>query len=302
MNDLMSTKEVAKFLGVSEKMVYTLVSDKGLPATKITSKWTFPKHLVDQWIEINTINYPKPVDKLPSSQNLLVITGSNDPLLEKTISLFNHEYPKCLAVFGNVGSRGGLNALKQSSCQIVSSHLLQEDGEEYNFDFIRQELDCPPAVVSFCKREQGLLIQKGNPKQIKGIVDLGKAGVRIANRPLETGTRLLLDKELEKAGLKKDSINGYDNEFSSHLEVGIEVLCNRVDAAPGIRAIASLLDLDFMPFRWERFDLLIPKERFLDKEVQLFLGLFHEPSFMQMTKSFVGYDFSSSGKVLFPNE
>ncbi|MBW1775647.1 MAG: helix-turn-helix domain-containing protein, partial [Deltaproteobacteria bacterium] len=39
----MGTKEVARFLGVNEKMVYSLVSEKGLPATKITGKWLFPR-------------------------------------------------------------------------------------------------------------------------------------------------------------------------------------------------------------------------------------------------------------------
>ena len=55
---MLSTKEVARFIGVNEKMVYSLVAEKGLPATKITGKWLFPRHLVEQWIEANTINFP----------------------------------------------------------------------------------------------------------------------------------------------------------------------------------------------------------------------------------------------------
>jgi excisionase family DNA binding protein len=87
MNPLLSTKEVSQLLNVNEKMVYMLVSEKGLPATKITGKWLFPRHLVEQWIETNTINYPESATHLPPYQGLLIITGSNDPLLEKTISL-----------------------------------------------------------------------------------------------------------------------------------------------------------------------------------------------------------------------
>ena len=89
MNPLLSTKEVSQLLNVNEKMVYTLVSEKGLPATKITGKWLFPRHLVQQWIETNTINYPESATHLPPYHGLLIITGSNDPLLDKTISLFN---------------------------------------------------------------------------------------------------------------------------------------------------------------------------------------------------------------------
>ncbi len=55
----LSTKEVAQFLDVNEKMIYSLISDKGLPATKVTGKWLFPKHLVEKWLENHIINYPK---------------------------------------------------------------------------------------------------------------------------------------------------------------------------------------------------------------------------------------------------
>ena len=89
MKKFLSTKEVAQFLGVNEKMVYTLVAEKGLPATKVTGKWLFPRYLVEQWLENETINYPKPTDPLPPYQGLLIITGSNDILLDRTISLFN---------------------------------------------------------------------------------------------------------------------------------------------------------------------------------------------------------------------
>jgi excisionase family DNA binding protein len=58
MNPLLSTKEVARLLNVNEKMVYTLVAEKGLPASKVTGKWLFPRHLVEQWVETQTINYP----------------------------------------------------------------------------------------------------------------------------------------------------------------------------------------------------------------------------------------------------
>jgi putative molybdopterin biosynthesis protein len=41
MSEILSTKEVAKFLKINGKMVYTLISEKGLPATKVTGKWFF---------------------------------------------------------------------------------------------------------------------------------------------------------------------------------------------------------------------------------------------------------------------
>ena len=299
---LLNTREVAHFLDINEKMAYTLITEKGLPATKITGKWLFPMKLVEQWIETNTINYPKPSTSLQPSQGLLIIAGSNDLLLDKTISLFNTLYPDHVAVFGNLGSMGGLRALRQNLCHIASSHLLQENENEYNFEFATKELEKMPAVVNFCKREQGILVQKGNPKKINSIADIARSGIRIVNRPLGTGTRLLFDHKLKEAGINCEKIKGYNTELHRHMDVGLEILSGRADAGPGIKPVASLLGLEFIPVRWERYDLLITKERFFDKGVQLFIGLLHEEAFIDLAKNLDGYDVTISGKVVFPQE
>lgn len=298
----MSTRETARFLGVNEKMIYTLISDKGLPATKITGKWLFPKHLVEQWIEANTLNFPEPAALLPPYHGLLIITGSNDPLLDGAIGLFNRRHADQVVVFGNLGSLGGLRALRQNLCHMASSHLLQDNESDYNFEFATRELERMPAVINFCRREQGLLVQKGNPMGIRGTADLATPGLRIINRPLGTGTRLLLDRELKKEGINGSGIKGYDREVSRHLEVGLEILSGRADAGPAIRAVAGLLDLDFIPLRWERFDLLVKKERFFDEGIQRFLSLFHEKPFKDIAETMSGYDVRKSGQMVFPSQ
>ncbi|MBW1912495.1 MAG: helix-turn-helix transcriptional regulator, partial [Deltaproteobacteria bacterium] len=295
---MLNTREVAEFLDINEKMVYALISDKGLPATKVTGKWLFPKHLVEQWLENETVNYPQSANPLPPYHGLLIISGSNDLLLDRSMALFNRLHPEHMAVFGNLGSMGGIRALRRNLCHIASSHLLQDNEQEYNFGFAREELEQIPAVVNFCQREQGFLLAKGNPKEIKEVADLGKSGIRIVNRPLGTGTRLLLDGELQKAGIEGDRIEGYTRELQRHLDVGLEVLSGRADAGPGIRAVAGLLDLDFLPLRWERFDFIILKKRFFDQGVQLFLGILRSPDFQESVKELAGYDLSRSGEMV----
>jgi putative molybdopterin biosynthesis protein len=302
MKMLLSTKEVAELLDVNEKMIYNLIAEKKLPATKITGKWLFPRHLVEQWIENSTVNRPVAPGSLPAYHGLLIIAGSNDILLERTISLFNRRYPEHVAVQGNLGSLGGLRALAKSLCHMAASHLLQEADEEYNFKFAREELGELPAVVNFCLREQCLLLQKGNPKQIKSVGDLGRPGMKIINRPDGTGTRLLFDLELRTARIEGSRIEGYDKELQRHLDVGLEVLAGRADAGPAITAVAGLLDLDFIPLRSERFDLLIYKNRFFDPGVQLFLGMLHDAAFRTMAQGLQGYDLSLCGKMVFPQD
>ncbi len=302
MSQFLSTKEVARFLNINEKMVYSLVSEKGLPASKVTGKWLFPKNLVEQWVEAHTINYPKVADSPPLSPAVLIIAGSNDLLLDKVIARYNVSFPGHIAVFGNLGSMGGLRALRQNLCHIASSHLLQEDGNEYNFEFVDEELELMPAVVNFCKREQGILVRKGNPENITAIADFSQPGVRMVNRPLGTGTRLLLDQELRKAGVTGTDIDGFQNEVGRHLDVGLEILSGRADAGLGIHAVAGLLDLDFIPLRWERYDLMIFKDQFFKAHVQQFLGLMHEPSFLKDAESLAGYDVRESGRMRYPGQ
>lgn len=262
----------------------------------------FPRHLVEQWIENNTINFPKSGDPLPPYHGLLIISGSNDLLLDKTIALFNNLNPDNVAVFGNLGSMGGLRALHNNLCHIASSHLLEENENDYNFNFASRELGDMPAVCNFCRREQGIILQKGNPKAILKIADFAKPEIQIVNRPPGTGTRLLFDRELNNAGIDCEKVKGYDNEVSRHLDAGVEVLTGRADAAVCIRPVASLLWLDFISLRWERYDLLIRKEKFFERGIQLFLGLLHEESFHTIAKQFDGYDTSLSGKVVFPQK
>jgi len=259
---LLNTREVSEFLNINEKMVYTLVADKGLPASKVTGKWLFPRHLVERWLEIQTINYPQPENPLPPYHGLLIIAGSNDILLDRIISLFNNLYSEHMAVFGNVGSMGGLKALGQDCCHVACSHLLQDDEQEYNFEYVREGLkEKFPVLVNFCRREQGFLVAKGNPRQISSISDLGQPKIKIANRPVGTGTRLLLDRELEKAGFKDTRIEGYHQEFRSHLDV-----------------------------------------HFFEQGVQLFLSLLHESQFRDIALKLDGYDLSLCGKMVFPQQ
>lgn len=299
MEKLLSTREVAEFLSVNEKMIYTLISSQGLPATKITGKWLFPKNLVEQWVESKTINYPRPPESVATIPQLLLLAGSDDVLLERTLSLYRRKNHEHVALFGNLGSLGGLRALRQGLCHVATSHLAQEAEESDSSSFAADLLVDLPAAVNFCRREQGLLVARGNPKDIGSILDIGAKDLTIANRHFEASTRLLLDRELEKVGLDGSTIKGYDREFQGHLEIGLEILAGRADTGLGIRAVATLLELDFIPLRWERFDLLIPKEGFFAKSVQLFLELLDCSDFRDLAESLTGYDLSLCGKMIY---
>jgi len=298
MDEMLSTREAAAFLKVNEKMIYSLIAEKGLPASKVTGKWLFPLNLVRQWIEVGTENYPQ-LAKLPPYHGLVLIAGSNDLLLDKIISTFNLKHEKHMAMFGIAGSMGGLKALRQNLCHIAASHLVA-DNDEYNFPFLIDEMNQLPAVVNFCLREQGIIVQKGNPKNIQSVNDLGSPDIRIVNRQLGTGTRQLFDKELKKSGIRGETIDGYENNVPKHMDIGLQMLTRKADAGPGIRTVANILGLDFIPICWERFDLLINKDRFFDQGIQYFLSLLKGKVIQTAAEEFGGYDLSYTGKMIYP--
>jgi excisionase family DNA binding protein len=299
----LTTKEVAQLLKVNEKAVYSLISEKGLPATKMTGKWLFPRHLVEEWLDVSVVNQPVVDTAAPgmADSGRLLIAGSDDLLFQRLLGLYHARYPDSIAYFANLGSMGGLRALRRKQCHIAVCHLLQDDNEEYNFRFAEREMERLPVFVNFSKRQQGLLVAPGNPKQISSVKDLAQPGITIVNRSLNTGTRLLLDYELTRCDINPDTIDGYRVEVARHLDAGLAVLSGKADAAPAIRPVAELLGLDFLPLRWERFDLLIVRDRFFDPVVQRFVNLLHEPVFKEVAKEYDGYDLSFTGKMVYPD-
>lgn len=301
-NKFLTTKEVADFLHVSEKAIYALVSEKGLPASKVTGKWIFPKRLVEEWVETHVTGYRGSYSAGSSDEGALLIAGSDDPLFQRALSLFHGHDLETTIFFANVGSMGGINSLRRGVCHIGVCHLLQDDEKEYNFEYALRELQTLPVIINFSKREQGLLVARGNPKNIRSVSDLAREDVTIVNRPLGTGTRLLLDFEISRSHISSGSINGYSREAAKHVDAGVEVLAGRADAAPAIRAVAGMLNLDFISLRWERFDLLVSRERFFERAIQSFLGMLHDKTFLNAASSLQGYDMSLSGKMVFPEK
>jgi len=299
MSSLMNTKEAAQYLGINEKKIYSLITDKGLPATKVTGKWLFQRHLLDRWLEQHTENYPPVEARLDSYTNLLIITGSNDLLLDQLLELFSRRHELPLPVFSNLGSMGGIRALKENLCHLCSAHLLEPEGEEFNFAYVEKELGESVVIVNFCKRLQSVLVAKGNPYKVKGLADLASGRLRIANRKKGTGTRLLLDRELKQQGVRGDEIPGYDTAFGRHLEVGLEIFAGRADAGLAIAAVGDMLGLDQVPIIWERYDLIVRKEIFFSRGVQMLMALLHDQEFLTLSEKFDGYDLSISGQVVF---
>jgi excisionase family DNA binding protein len=298
--ELLNTRELAQYLDINEKKIYSLIMEKGLPATKVTGKWLFPKHLVDIWIDNNIQNYPWMKEKkLETFNEALIIAGSNDILLGNILSFFQKKNHNILPLYSSIGSMNGINALKKGWCHICAAHILQKEDDNYNLAYIKEVFKEEFIIINFAYRTQGLILAANNPKNVTGFKDIAKNDIKIANRQSGTGTRFLLDYELEKNGIEAQDIQGYDNICLSHLDVGIEVLSGRADIGLGIQAIAQMLGLDFIPLRKERFDLIIRKEDFSDSKIQSFINFLRSKELIEYGNRFLGYDLKDIGNLIY---
>lgn len=50
-NDIMTLREVAKYLGLHVMTVYKLTREGRVPAAKIGGQWRFKREVLDSWLE-----------------------------------------------------------------------------------------------------------------------------------------------------------------------------------------------------------------------------------------------------------
>jgi putative molybdopterin biosynthesis protein len=212
--------------------------------------------------------------------------------------MLREHYPGMTLSSANQGSLGGILAVKRGECHMAGTHLLDEESGRYNVDYVEKYLEGVPArLVTLVYRQQGFLVQPGNPKGITKVEDLMKPGVQFVNRQKGSGTRVLLDYALRAKGLDGASISGYEREEYTHTQVAATVKSGAADAGLGVFSAAKALGLDFVPWREERYDLLIPLEHYEHPGVGAVLSLIATPEFRERVSALGGYDLRDTGKV-----
>jgi len=218
---------------------------------------------------------------LPEKTRLNVI-GSNDPLLTEILRL------KGLASTSrilNVGSTGGWKAVARGEADVAPTHLLDEETGCYNTPFLKKYgLEDKAVLIRGYDRLIGIIVGKGNPKNITSIEDFLRTDVRIVNRSKGSGIRVYLDMALKRiASLKgldpskiSKIVNGYTYEVKTHTAVATAIKQGRADAGLAVGYVAELLGLDFIPLTWEEYDFLIPRKRLVkDSVIKLIDALKH---------------------------
>ncbi|GAB6057504.1 molybdopterin biosynthesis protein [Desulfonatronum parangueonense] len=236
-------------------------------------------------------------------ERTIVSVGSHDNTLDLlTNELMGLAEPYRLAST-HVGSMGGLTALRNGAAHLAGCHLFDPETADYNFPFLAKYLPgLDLLVINLAIRHQGLIVAKGNPKNIKGVEDLPRPDLTFINRQRGAGTRILLDHHLKQAGIAPDAVNGYAKEEYTHMAVAVNVLSGAADCGLGIFAAARALNLDFVPLARERYDLIIPRQWSDDPKITTILELIRSEALQTKIRNLGGYDTDLTGKEMTPGQ
>ncbi len=222
-------------------------------------------------------------------KNQLIFIGSNDPLLNALITFIKKSHPDFKVGIINSGSLGGLLALERGECNFTAAHLFDAGTATYNMSFLEKYVTKEVVVVPFSLREQGFVVQKSNPKNIKDIKDLIRKDISFVNRQKGSGTRVLFDYLLKRNGINPKDIKGYSHAEYTHLAVANNVKLGGADCGMAIHYVADVLGLDFIPVKTEQYDLVFLKSDINRKEVSLLLDAIKSDGFKEIADKFNGY-------------
>ncbi len=227
----------------------------------------------------------KPLNEI---ENTLIVTGSHDPLIDEVADFLSKKGAPFRVCSTHVGSMGAIYAVRDGLAHLGGIHLLDTKTGIYNKSYVEKYVPKNNAVtVKGVGRIQGLMVQKGNPLNIKEFKDI--KNIRYVNRQRGSGTRILCDHLLSENGLTPNEIKGYTNEEFTHTAVAALVASGNADAGLGIYSAAKMYDLDFIPICNETYEFLIQKDYIDNPMVKAFIDVLNSEEFRKRLSEMGGY-------------
>ena len=260
-----------------------------------TQVWSALSVAVARW---ETLQQDGPPVLTEPTGSPLRFAGSHDMTMDLLARQLAEGSPPLQLALSFRGSLGGLMALARGEADIAGTHLWDEATNSYNAPFVRRVLPGQSvALVTLVERSLGLILPPGNPQQIHALADLGRQSVRWINRQAGSGTRVWLDAQLRQAGVKAETIDGYVQEKTTHLEVAQAVQDGTATAGLGIYAAAAAYGLDFVPLTEELYQLAIPVTVWEMESCQSLLAAMRSPAFLASVETLGGYKTTATGDV-----
>ena len=237
-----------------------------------------------------------PMEKL---RDTVVVIGSHDPLLDELGDMLHVADGSLYMSSSHVGSMGGIMAIRRGEAHAAGCHLLDTATGEYNLAFMRKYFPKGGVKLIRCVgRQQGLMVAKGNPLDIRKFGDIAKSGVRYVNRQKGSGTRILTDYLCKQESVDPTAIYGYDREELTHTSVAAQIVSGSADAGMGIYSAAKLYDLDFIPICIEEYDLIVPDHAWDTPQVRQMIETLKSEAFKEKILGLGGYTVEAPGEII----
>ena len=197
------------------------------------------------------------------------------------------------------GSVDAIRALNEGRCVMAGFHTLQNPLQGSVAEKIYKPLLKPGLhkIIGFATRTQGLMVAPGNPLQLRTLHDVQRSGARFLNRPLGTGTRVVLDELLLRSGLAPAQFPDYAHSEPSHTAVAHAIAAGAADVGLGIEVAARAHGLDFVPLLDENYHLVCLKSALVDPAIVALLALLQSPAWQARLSALPGYRAWHSGEV-----
>jgi molybdate transport repressor ModE-like protein len=217
-----------------------------------------------------------------------------------------HNFLAAAGVQNELKYRGSLEAvvaLHKGDCDVAGFHV---PIGEFEAPVLSQYGDWLRArslrIINIVTRRQGLMVSRGNPKEIYKMGDLVRPTVHFINRQAGSGTRLLFDLILQKEGIDSARINGYDRCEYTHAAVAAFVASGMADAGYGVETPARQFNLDFIPSQTERYCLMCNERSLASPAVQQMLAILRSTQYKTAVNRLPGYRTHKAGQVLELND
>jgi putative molybdopterin biosynthesis protein len=199
-----------------------------------------------------------------------------------------------------VNSSVALQLLDRRTAHVAGTHLkdhLNDPGLKDSGGESGRSASKGLAIFAFAVWEQGLVVARGNPKKIRKVEDLARAGVNFVNREKGSGSRQLLDGLLKAARIPARLVKGYrDRPAGGHLAAAWRVYSGLGDSCIATRSSARAFGLDFLPLTSERYDLVIRQEYLELAAVERLLDTLTQAAFRQELAGRCAYDVRETGR------
>jgi len=228
----------------------------------------------------------------------LRFAGSHDPAVAWIAERFPSLQGGAPLQVRFVGSLSGLIMLARREVELAGCHLWDEESDTYNVPFVRRLLPGKRvALLTVAHRRLGLLTPPGNPAGLASVADLARPGLRFVNRQSGAGTRIWLEAQLHRAGLRLRQLSPVGPEAQTHSEVARLIAEGRADVGVGIEGAARPFGLGFVPLTTECYELVIPNYVWQREEVQALAAWLSAEETRHAIAGLGGYETGATGAV-----